>query len=213
MSTAPAALYGCGTGNDGRPIAAYGDFGGPTGLEIGVGTRSLTNWRYEFTVQFRPDISFSGNANFVQLDPTIPQPVSADLSTLSFMFSGYRDLIDSGNLYSGGFTPYIGAGVGLSLIQIGQTTMTFPATRTLVPGGTHTSLTWLFALGVSQKLEGLGTLDLSWRYMDFGRVETPRGPGAVVRRSDGVQTAAFELAPTQAKLTSSGIRIALRREF
>ena len=213
MSTTPAVLYGCGTGNDDRPIAAYGNFGKPLGLEIGVGVRSPNNWRYEYSVQFRPDISFSGNANFVQLDPTIPQPVSSDLSTLSFMVSGYRDLIDSSFLHSDGFTPYIGAGVGLSLIEMCQTTMTFPATRTLVPGGTHTSLTWLFALGISQKLEGLGTLDLSWRYMDFGRVETPSGPGAVVRRSDGVQTAAFDLAPTQAKLTSSGIRIALRREF
>ena len=209
-STSPAALYGCGTGNDGRPLAAYGDFGNPTGLEFGVGLHSPANLRYELTLQIRPDISFSGNANFSQ---TADQhPVSAKLSVLSFMASGYVDLVGSGDPQSGGFKPYIGAGVGLSRIKIGQTTMTFPVTATLVPGGTHTSFSWLFALGVSKELEGLGTLDLSWRYMDFGRVETPRGQGAVVWH-DGSRTIDLDLAPTQAKLTSSGIRIALRRDF
>ena len=70
--------------------------------------------------------------------------------------------------------------------------MTIPVTATLVPGGTETSFSWLFALGVSKELEGLGTLDLSWRYMDFGRVETPRGPGAVVWH-DGSRTIDLDL--------------------
>ena len=209
-STTPASLYGCGTGNDGRPIAAYGDFGKPAGLEFGVGLHSPANLRYELTLQVRPDISFSGNANFKQT--TDQQPVTAKLSVLSFMASGYVDLVGSGDSHSGRFKPYIGAGVGLSRIKIGQTTMTFPVTATLVPGGTQTSFSWLFALGVSKELEGLGTLDLSWRYMDFGRVETPRGPGAVVWH-DGSRTIDLDLAPTRARLTSSGIRIALRRDF
>ena len=209
-STSPAALYGCGTGNDARPIAAYGDFGKPAGLEIGVGVHSPANLRYELTLQVRPDISFSGNANFKQT--TDQQPVTAKLSVLSFMASGYVDLVGSGDSHSGRFKPYIGAGVGLSRIKIGQTTMTFPTTATLVPGGTQTSFSWLFALGLSKEIEGLGTLDLSWRYMDFGRVETPRGPGAVVWH-DGSRTIDLDLAPTRAKLISRGIRIALRRDF
>ena len=210
LSTSPAALYGCGTGNDGRPLGSYGDFGKPAGLEFGVGMHSPANLRYELTLQIRPDISFSGNANFSQT--ANQHPVSAKLSVLSFMASGYVDLVGSGDSHSGGFKPFIGAGVGLSRIKIGQTTMTFPVTATLVPGGAHTSFSWLFALGVSKELEGLGTLDLSWRYMDFGRVETPRGPGAVVWH-DGSRTIDLDLAPTRARLTSSGIRIALRRDF
>lgn len=212
LSTSPAALYGCGAGSDGRPRATYGDFGTPAGLEIGVGMRSSTNWRREFTVQYRPDISFSGNSNFDGLSPE-RQFVSASLSTLSFMFSGYYDLVGSGNSNGGEFTPYIGAGLGVSRIDIGQTTMTFPITSTDVPGGHHTGLSWLFALGVSRKIEGLGTLDLGWRYMDFGRVVTPRGPGSVVRNDDGSLVIDLDLAPTQAKLTSVGLRIALRQDF
>lgn len=210
-SPAPAALYGCGAGNDGRPLGSYGDFGEPAGIEFGFGFHSPANWRYEFTFQNRPDISFSGDANFVQT--TAPQPVSAKLSTLSLMVSSYFDFVSSDNANSGGFTPYVGAGVGLTRIKIGQTTQTFPVTATYIPGGSSTSLSWLLALGVSKKLERLGTLDLSWRYIDFGRVETPVGPGAVVRRRDGHKLVDFTLAPTQARLTSVGIRIALRREF
>lgn len=210
LSTDPNALYGCGTGNDGRPISAYGNFGSPLGLEVGMGFNSRENLRYEFTIQHRPDVAFSGNANFTQTNS--PQPVSAELSTWSLMFSGYVDFAESGGSGSGKLTPYVGAGLGLSRITIGQTTMTFPSTATYVPGGHHTGLSWLFAIGVSRKIEGLGTLDLGWRYMDFGRVVTPRGPGAVVwhDRSNSID---LDLAPTQAKLRSVGLRISLRRNF
>ena len=36
-STAPAALYGCGTGDDGAPYRSVGDFGTVPVIEIGLG--------------------------------------------------------------------------------------------------------------------------------------------------------------------------------
>ena len=65
----PAALYGCGTGNDGAPLSSRGDFGVIPGLELGIGYVILPYLRLEAGMQYRPDFSFGGRANFTQPEP------------------------------------------------------------------------------------------------------------------------------------------------
>ncbi|MDE0046023.1 MAG: outer membrane beta-barrel protein [bacterium] len=209
-TTTPAALYGCGTGGDGAPYRSAGDFGTMPSVELGLGYETGVV-RFEVLVEYRPDFSFDGRANF--LAPERRQEVSADLSSLSGMIAGFVDLDALGVPQFGPFVPFIGAGIGAAHTRIGQTTMTFPATTTTVPGGSHTGLAWMATAGVALALSERVSLDLAWRYTDLGEVRTPRGPGRVVWRDGSRAPLPLDLAPTKARLKSHGVRLSLRYAF
>ncbi len=59
--------------------------------------------------------------------------------------------------------------------------MTFPKTRTLVPGTSRTGLTWRLMAGLGMSWGERATLDLAWRYTDTGVIET----GAALAESNG----------------------------
>ena len=125
-STSPAALYGCGIGIDGASLGAAGDFARAGGFELGAGFVAARRGRVEVAIQYRPKISFSGRANFVQT--TGRQDVSADLSSLSAQLIAYADLPGRGPL-----SPFIGCGGGLSRNSIDETRMEFNRTTTHRP--------------------------------------------------------------------------------
>ena len=89
-SSSPAALYGCGNGIDGAPLSSLGDFEARAGFELGVGYAAAPALRLEAVLQYRPNFSFEGRANFIQT--TGRQAVSADLSSLSGLLVAYLDL-------------------------------------------------------------------------------------------------------------------------
>ncbi len=62
-SLSPAALYGCGSGNDGAPIGSLGDFGTVAGIELGLGYAVAQAARLELLVEYRPHFTFEGLAN------------------------------------------------------------------------------------------------------------------------------------------------------
>ena len=128
-STAPAALYGCGTGGDGAPYRSVGEFGTVPAVELGLGYASGPA-RFELLVEFRPHFAFGGRANF--LAPGTREEVRAKLSSVSGMLAGFVDLAGLGLPKPGPFAPFVGAGVGVVHTRIGKTTMTFPATTTTV---------------------------------------------------------------------------------
>ena len=61
----------------------------------------------------------------------------------------------------------------------GETRLTFPKARTLVPGTRRTALTWRLTAGLGMSWGERATLDLAWRYTDAGVIETGAGPGRV----------------------------------
>ena len=144
-STAPAALYGCGTGGDGAPYRSHGDFGTPPAVELGLGYATGDAMRFEVLVEYRPRFTFEGRANF--LAPERRQSVSAELSSVSGMLAGYLDLAVLGVPKLGPVAPFIGSGVGAVRARIGETTMAFPATTTTVPGGSRVDLAWMATAG------------------------------------------------------------------
>ena len=139
--SASGNLYGCGAGNDGAPKSSLGDFGTMTGLELGFGYAILSVLRLEAAVQYRPDSSFKGHANFSQLELTDRQDVSAEISAWSGMLTTYLDvpLPNFGLLWLVPVRTFAGLGLGLSRIEISETRMDFPVTSTIVPGGRQTS--------------------------------------------------------------------------
>ena len=105
-SAAPAALYGCGTGDDGAPYRSAGDFGTVPAIELGLG-HADGPVRYEVLVEYRPDYSFEGRANF--LAPGSRVEVAAKLSSVTGMLAGFVDLDGMGLPMRGRFAPFVGA--------------------------------------------------------------------------------------------------------
>ena len=210
-STEPAALYGCGLGVDGAPLHSVGDFSTATGFEVGIGGTVAPAVRMEATVEFRPRLAFSGRANFVQTMEE--QSVSADLSALSAMVAAYADLPALGLPKLGPFDPFMGAGVGVARITTGETQMMFPKTTTHVPSGQRTGLAWMVTAGVATALNESTTLELAWRYSDLGTAETGTGSGQVVWRDGSRDPLPLNLAPTEARLRSHGLRLSVRYLF
>ena len=209
-STAPAALYGCGTGGDGAPYRSRGDFGTVAALEIGLGY-TVAPARFEVLVEYRPRIEFEGRANF--LAPERRQEVSADLSSVSGMLAAFVDFAGLGLPRLGPFDPFIGAGLGAVRNRIGETRMTFPATTTIVPDASRTDLAWMVTAGVSMPLDERVSLDIAWRYTHLGEVRTRRGAGRVVWRDGSREPLPLDLAPTWARLASREARLSLRYAF
>ena len=213
-SQSPAALYGCGAGVDGAPRSSRGDFGTGGGVDLGLGYAATSALRLEALAQYHPGFSFKGRANFNQT--TGRQDVAADLSTLTGMLAAYVDLPALGLPRIGPFSPFIGAGAGLSRVRIGETRMHFPRTTTVVPGGRRTGFAWMVTSGFSASLGDLWenvTLDLAWHYTDYGAAETGRGQGRVEWRDGSRAPLALDLAPTRADLRRHGFAASLRYAF
>ena len=210
-STSPAALYGCGRGGDGEPYRSLGGFGTAAAFQVGLGYAAAPTARIEFLVDYRPRLAFEGRANF--LEPGRRQSVAADLSSLSGMLAAYVDLPGLGLPEFGPFGPFIGAGAGAARARIGETRMTFPRTTTIVPGASRVGFAWMLTAGVAAALGERTTLDLAWRYTDLGTVHTGRGEGRVVWRDGSREPRVLDLAATQARLASHGLRLSLRYAF
>ena len=210
-SVAPAALYGCGTGNDGSPIRSKGDFGRIGGVELGIGRSVAGPLRLEAAVSYRPDFDFDGRANFIQVQAR--QLVGAEASAVSALLAAYLDLREGSLPTFRWMQPYIGAGVGVSRLEIDSMRMRFPSTETLVPGATQTEFTWMVTAGVAIPLGGKISLDAAWRYLASGDVQTGQDVGQVVWHDGRRPPLAIDLAKTRAKLASHGIQLSLRRRF
>lgn len=212
-SQSPAALYGCGMGNDGAPLSSLGDFGAIAGIELGLGYAIVPYLRLEAALQYRPNFSFSGDANFTQPAPDARQDVSADLSSLSGMLAAYIDISELLLFQHMPVGPFVGVGGGLSEIEIGQTRMNFPKTTTIVPGGRQMSFAWMLSAGIGVSLGGRLTVDVAWRYTDHGEIETSSGAGRVVWRDGSREPSVFDLAGTKARLRSHGLVVSMRYAF
>lgn len=210
-STSPAALYGCGTGNDGAPLSAAGDFGRMAGFELGIGRAVAPALRLEAVLQHRPDFSFQGRANFVQTSAR--QSVSADLSSLSGMMAAYVDLSRAGLGKLGPFSPFVGGGAGVSRIEIGETRMEFPKTATIVPGGQRIGFAGMLTAGVGMALTEAVIVDVAYRYTNLGAAETGRATGRIIWHDGSRQPLELGLAETRAKLSAQGFWVSLRYGF
>ena len=215
-STTPAALYGCGMGNDGAPLSSHGDFGTVAGLEFGLGYAIRPSLRIEAGVQYRPNFSFDGRGNFtggVLADSSVRQGVSAELSSLSGMLAAYLDIGELLLFHYAPFGPFIGVGGGLSRIEIGETRMDFPKTSTIVPEGDQVSFSWMLTAGVAVSLSPRLMLDVGWRHTDHGAIETAGGEGRVVWRDGSREPVKLDLAKTKGHLRSHGLNVSLRYAF
>ena len=90
------------------------------------------------------------------------------------MLNAYYDL---GN--HGGFVPYVGAGVGGSYNKMGNVYFTGPTPfLNEVIGSNQLSLAWSLMAGVEYKFSSRASIDVAYRYIDFGSVYSDHGDSA-----------------------------------
>ena len=205
----PGNFYGC--RGDGTPHGSAGDFGTMGSVDLGVGYVVSPLLRLEAGIQYRPGFSFEGHHSYRR---TPPRAASADLSSLSAMLAAYLDLPELGFPRVGPFSPFVGAGIGLSRVRIDRTRLEFPLTTVDLPAGHRTNFAWMLAAGLAVSPGERTTLELAWRYTDSGPVETGRGIGRTVCRIEGCGLESVYAVPeTRADLKSHGLHLSVRYAF
>jgi opacity protein-like surface antigen len=207
----PYALFGCGKGEDGKPIGARGDFGNSTLLGLGAGLE-LTRWfRVEAALDVRPNLQFDGNANFVRAGKD--QPVRGSLTQADLMAFAYIDPLAAMGVESR-WQPFLGLGAGVSRNDIGSMTYEFPELKqprySVMPGGTNYDFAWSATAGLGYQVSDNVTLELAYRYSDLGKVETDVGElYNVTSRSARY----IPIAKTEADLTTQSVTVSARFGF
>jgi opacity protein-like surface antigen len=212
-STVPPALFGCANGPDGVSIGARGDFSDTPLAEVALGYSR--QWlRVEAVLSWRPSYDFDGQANFLNV-PLGQQPVSGKVDSLSLMGAAYVDLAKVVSAWRDArIQPYVGAAVGAARNETERMTYRFPSIGaeavTITPDGSWSGLAYSLTAGVSIPLGAATTLDVAYRYVDLGRVETDVGVAAIRRPSTSLD---LTIAPTRADLRGDELLVSLRHAF
>lgn len=183
----------------------------------GVGAH-INSWlRADVTLSYRDNATLNGvySSAAAGRDPNVGrEETRAKVSNLATLFNVYADL----GSWSG-FTPYIGAGVGVSRNKFANYSGTYfigpahPAYGTVCPGGpwvapavetcaspsrfangTRTQLAWALMAGTAVEISPQIKLDLGYRYINYGKATS--GTDAV---------AAASVPPATIKLTTKDL--------
>lgn len=206
-STTPPALFGCGTGDNGRSLQALGSFTQTPVLDGAVGYR-FTSWlRAEALLSWRPQLQFDGRSNFLGAGPG--QSVSGSVSSLAGFAVAYVDLPRIG-----GVRPFLGAGIGAARNRLEGLEFRFPTiaadATTATTGGSSSGLATLLTAGIAVPLSKRLSLDLAYRFTDLGTVTGRSGKATVVRPRG---TRSLTIAGTETDLQTQGLQMSLRYSF
>lgn len=101
-------------------------------------------------------------------------PLHTSLTTYTAMLNVYKDF---GNIR--GFIPYLGAGIGVAYNRMGDVYFTGNSNLTnVIHGNNDLSLAWALMAGVGYQISDRTILDLGYRYIDFGRIDSQRSDSA-----------------------------------
>ncbi|MEP1207513.1 MAG: outer membrane beta-barrel protein [Rhizobiaceae bacterium] len=204
-ATAPPALFGCGNGPDGRLKGAYGDFDSSLLIEAAAG-RQVHDWlRAEISLSYRPDWEFLGQSNFDRI-PLGTAPVDATGWNASLMANAHLELSALlPNLQNYPVNPFLSAGVGAAYNHIGTVTYRFNEhdnnDRRYTPSGDRVDMAWSLGAGVGVDISDHIELQISYRYVDLGKVETESGTFLMTR--DGREDIPIQIDKTEADLTAN----------
>lgn len=138
---------------------------------LGIGYYVNDWFRVDLTGEYRSKANFHGTQVITSGSGTITDEYTGSKSELLFLLNGYVDL----GTWSG-FTPFVGAGVGMSR----NTIHSFQDVCTVCPGGGvafgDTASKWNFAwalhAGVGYKVTKNFTIEFAYRYVNLGDAES-----------------------------------------
>jgi opacity protein-like surface antigen len=141
------------------------DVGNSFVIQGGLGWRLNPNTRVDVTLGYRGSYELDDGDAF-------PSDFKADITSWALMANGYYDF----SLTWG--KPYVGAGLGIAMNKIDTITNSGGALAPqsfAIPGGSSSGLAWALMAGISFPLSPTMTLDLGWRYIDLGDIESDAG--------------------------------------
>jgi opacity protein-like surface antigen len=127
----------------------------------GVGYRFTPNFRTDLTLGYRGDYGFDQSGGGVR--------ARADLESLVGLVNGYYDI----GTYAG-FTPYVGAGIGVADNHYGRTRVATTGGTALgsINGHSNTEFAWQATGGVSYSVTPNWAIDFGYHYLDMGTAQT-----------------------------------------
>lgn len=140
------------------------------GFGCGSGSRGV---RGEVALGYRQSRDFKGDVDIVINNQPIDPPIKAPIETYTAMINGYYDF---GNFR--GFVPYVGAGVGMAVHDMGYVTVDHPASPNPQHGDTKVDLAWALMAGFGYQLTSRAILDVGYRYIDMGSAQSNQGDTA-----------------------------------
>lgn len=131
-------------------------------LSLGLGAKVDDQMRAEGMITYRSPMQIDGTngAN---------NTISGEVDSISAMFNLYYD-VEQVHQWLGGdtFTPYVGAGVGLSMLDTSMLTTTGGNTER---GAQVYNLTYAAMAGVTSKLSETISVDVGYRFINLGQFE------------------------------------------
>jgi opacity protein-like surface antigen len=199
-------------------------------ISLGVGWQLNKQFRADLTGEYRWGSDFkaldSVNSTLLYGDGTVEGTAQVntlyrgDVSAYVGLMNGYVDLFRWG-----GFTPYIGAGVGLARVKISDfttsSTVTFTdastgdVTKQTIPGSaasnSETNFAWALMAGTSYDLAPDAKLDIGYRYLNLGGGGGSGSDGGFVTGALSCGCGAFgSPLSSSGDLDSHEIRVGLR---
>ncbi len=206
-STKPPALFGCGSGNDGRRLGARGEVHRGLTFELAAG-REVGHARVELAFVSRSGFELDAQSNFTGV--TGAQPVSARLRSKALVASAAFDLAPD----TWSVRPFITAGAGAARNDLSAVKYSFPGIAanavTITRGGRANAFTWTSGAGVAIRLPHNVTLDLAARVTDLGGVRAERGEALIERPTRLLH---LEIGATEFRWRTRGVSVSLRRRF
>ena len=130
------------------------------GYVAGVGGGIKTRWlRTDVTVDYTSPMKYTGTA-------VTSDDVTAKISAWSALFNGY---VDVGTWHR--VTPYVGAGVGVGYVHVSDYASTVAPPFSDV-NNSQWNFNWAVMAGLAYAISPKFKLDVGYRYMNFGDVET-----------------------------------------
>lgn len=171
------------------------DVGNSPLLAGGVGWRFTPNVRGDVMLTYRPGYKLDKHDSF---NP--PATFKADVTSWSLLANEYYEFRLTG------WTPYLGAGIGLARNKFGPLTFSDNAGFSgSAESGTKTSLALALMAGAGIPLSGTVILDIGYRFADLGKIETGTG-----RQSFGFGVASAPYSGATGNLRAHEIVIGLR---
>lgn len=142
----------------------------------GFGYKFNNSFRADVTVDYEWDAAFKGKLKCP--DPCTGQPGTeyskeyADISAWTGLANFYWDFDLSGEGLAG-FTPYVGAGLGISNLTTTNVDYTNPNGSTgSWKGATTVNFAWALMAGVSVPVNDNWLFDINYRYLDLGNARS-----------------------------------------
>ncbi len=144
--------------------------------EGGIGCGTGHGFRGEIVVGYHGDHKYDGEPPLWQPvpGPFFQDPLHTSITSYTLMLNGYKDL----GTYRG-FTPYVGAGIGVAYNIVDDVYFTEnPALTNQIRGGRDIAFAWSLMAGVGYQLTSRATVDVGYRYIDFGKAASERSDTA-----------------------------------